>query len=83
MLEQAHAEALACPVVLGDERPVEAPRRIDDPLQADGGDGSRHGDAVRLQGPVLRDLRQLQPQGAPVIHDAASMSSQPVEHGGR
>src|SRR6185312_4673455 len=72
-LEELHAEALARAIVLGDERALHAPRGLDDVLLAHRGDRARRADAVGAQRLVLRDLADLEPQRAAVVHDAPAM----------
>src|SRR4051794_33478232 len=78
--EQADAEALSAAVVFEDERKAEPLRRRDDALLADSGERIRGRDAERAERLVLRDLGDLEPQRAAVVHDETAVALEPGQH---
>ena len=80
VIEQPYAEALARAVVLGDERAVHRARGLHDRVAADGGNGSRHADAIARERRVLRHLADLELQRATAVDHAAAVRFQPRQH---
>ena len=82
VVEAPDSETLAGAVVLGDERRGKAPGGLHERLPADRGHRLGGADAARLERRVLRDLADLEREGAAGVDDMAAVPLEPGQDGG-